>query len=76
MKRHNLRRNPGQNKGLYVSTEIYAWRNNMRASRQKNPHKKWITFIDTENTMKETEQYTMYNFAMYKVVLKAMIRIG
>ena len=26
--------------------------------------------------MKETEQYTMYNFAMYKVVLKAMIRIS
>ena len=39
MKRHNLHRYHGQNKGQYVSRKVYDWRNSVRALRQKKPEK-------------------------------------
>ena len=39
MKRHDLYRNHGQNKGQYVSRKVYDWRSSVRASRQKKPEK-------------------------------------
>ena len=39
MKRHNLHRNHGQNKGQYVSRIVYDRQNSVRASRQKKSEK-------------------------------------